>query len=209
MAEPMFSKAGKGYNREEVDAYLLELNRSFSEKEASLQDEIKKLTASLADAERRNAETESAFKAKEEQLTAAYKQKEDECSSMMASIGQRLMLADDRAEKIVADANAQADEIIADAYNRADAMCKDALMEAQKKSEKIIEQTKNHCVSFEKAVEDIKKKLIEVQCSADKTQSLMNSSLDSARNLFPFIKAPAEPQEILPEQPAEEPIAAN
>ena len=193
MAEPMFSKAGKGYNREEVDAYLLDLNRSYSEKEASLQDEIKKLTASLADSERRYQQAEASFKAKEEELTSAYKAKEEECSSMMATIGQRIMLADDRAEKIVSEANEKADSIVENANQQADEVCREALLDAQKQADAILEATKAHCGSFEKAVEDIKRMLLNVQNEVDATEKLMNQSLLSARNAFPIVEAPEQP----------------
>ena len=59
MAEAMFAKAGRGYNREQVDAFLVELNRNFAETEAVLNGRIRELSAELAEVKEKLAESES------------------------------------------------------------------------------------------------------------------------------------------------------
>lgn len=174
MAELMFSKAGKGYNREEVDSFLTELNRIFSDKEASLRDEIKQLTARLADTERRFAESEQVHLAKEEELTEAYKQKENECAAMEAALGQRIVLADEAAAKILVDANAEAEQIKSDARKAAAA-----------EQEKLIDETRKHCFAVKQSVNDLAFSLNEIQKNAEQAEAMMNRSLDSARRTLP------------------------
>ena len=170
MAEAMFAKAGRGYNREQVDAFLVELNASFAEKEASLNDRIRELTAALAETqEKLNACMEKHAQA-EEQYAAALAEKEKECAAMHASIGQRLMTADARAEEIVATAQAQADAIVGSAQRR-----------AELESERIVSETRRSCAVIGQIAAEFSNRMNAVSMEMRKTESYMNAAIEDAK----------------------------
>lgn len=181
MAEVLFSKAGRGYDRGEVDAFLVEMNRGFSEKEASLRDEIKSLTVSLFEANRLLEEKEAEYQAKEQELSAALQRKEEECSSLQATIGQRLIVADDRAEGILRDAEARAEVILADANAEAERIRSEAVRKASSEAEHILAETDRQCSAIRWAIADLSGRLASVRNSAEKTGEMMNEAAETVR----------------------------
>ena len=96
MAEAMFAKAGRGYNREQVDAFLVEMNRNFAETEAMLNSRIRELTAELAEVKERLAESETKNQAMEQSYSARLEEKERSCDilkELMKRIGKHIVEA--------------------------------------------------------------------------------------------------------------------
>ncbi len=178
MAEAMFAKAGRGYNREQVDAFLVELNESFSEKETALNDRIRELTAALAEAEEKLHEATEKNTELEETYSAKLAEKEKECESMRASIGQRLITADARAEEIVATAQAQADTLLANARRRAE-------MEA----ERIVSETRRGCAVIGQTAAEFSTRMNAVAMEMRKTESYVNAILEEVRRKLTGKKA--------------------
>ena len=170
MAEAMFAKAGRGYNREQVDAFLVELNATFAEKEAALNDRIRELTAALAETEEKLLESTNKNAELEESYSARLAEKEKECEAMHASIGQRLMSADNRAEEIVANAQAQADSILANARRR-----------AELESERIVAETRRGCAVIGQAAAEFSTRMNAVANEMRKTESYMNAALEDVK----------------------------
>lgn len=170
MAEAMFAKAGRGYNREQVDAFLVELNAAFAEKEAALNDRIRELSAALAEAEEKLLESTAKNAELEETYSAKLAEKEKECEAMHASIGQRLMTADTRAEEIVANAQAQADAVLAGARRR-----------AELESERIVAETRRSCAVIGQVAAELSTRMNAVSAEMRKTEAYMNASLEDAR----------------------------
>ncbi len=170
MAEAMFAKAGRGYNREQVDAFLVELSASFAEKEAALNDRIRELTAALAAAEEKLLESTEKNAELEETYSAKLAEKEKECEAMHASIGQRLMTADNRAEEIIANAQAQADSVLAGARRR-----------AELETERIVAETRRSCAVIGQAAAEFSTRMNAVAMEMRKTESYMNAALEDAK----------------------------
>lgn len=170
MAEAMFAKAGRGYNREQVDAFLVELNATFAEKEAALNDRIRELTAALAETEEKLLESTARNTELEETYSAKLAEKEKECEAMHASIGQRLMTADNRAEEIVAAAQAQADTLLANARRR-----------AELEAERIVSETRRGCAVIGQAAAEFSTRMNAVATEMRKTESYMNAALEDVK----------------------------
>lgn len=156
MAEALFAKAGRGYNREQVDAFLLELNRNFAEKEQELNARIRELSAALADTEARLQEAE----AKNQAL-------EKECADMQASIGQRMLQADARAEEIIAKARKQAEE----------------------EGERMLAETRKGCTVIGRAAAEFTARMNEVTAEMNKTEKLLDLALEDVRRKAGIRKA--------------------
>lgn len=170
MAEAMFAKAGKGYNREQVDAFLLELNRDFAEKEQVLDARIRQLTAALTEAEERLRLAEEKNKALEADHAAQMAAKEQECAEMRSAIGERMLKADARAE-----------EIIADAREKAGALLESARRQARLEGEKIIAGTRKGCAVIGQAVAEFSTRMNTVTAEMRKTETLLDMALEDVK----------------------------
>ena len=170
MAEAMFAKAGRGYNREQVDAFLVELNRSFAETEAMLNGRIRDLAAELTDLKEKLAESESKNRAMEESYSARLEEKEKECAEMQAAIGQRMLVADARAEEIVSQARAEAD-----------AMLENSRRKAEHDAERIISETRRSCAVISQAAAEFAGRMNAVTAEMRKTESLMDMALEEVK----------------------------
>lgn len=168
MAEAMFAKAGRGYDRAQVDAFLLELNRSFAEKEAALQDQIKQLSDSLAEVKKSLECCEQQKAETIESYTAQLQEKEKECAAMHASIGQRMMAADSRAEDILSEAQKQADDLLREA--RARAACE---------AERIVTETKQRCEVIGAAAAEFSFRMNAIASEMQNIETLTEAALDA------------------------------
>jgi cell division septum initiation protein DivIVA len=170
MAEAMFAKAGKGYNREQVDAFLLELNRNFAEKEKELDARIRQLSAALTETEARLREAEAKNEALEADYSARLAEKERECADLQASIGQRMLQADARAEQILAEAQKKADAITSSVREKAEAEC-----------ERMLAETRKGCAVIGQAAAEFASRMNAVTAEMNKTEKLMDMALEDVR----------------------------
>ncbi len=170
MAEAIFAKAGRGYDREQVDAFLLELNRSFSEKEAELKEQIRQLTASLTETQAALAESEKRASALEVTYEGRLQEKERECALLQASIGQRMIAADTRAEEIVSSAQEQADALLADARRR-----------AEHEAELVVAETRQKCAVIGRAAAEFSDRMHTVSSELCKTEALLDEAMEEIK----------------------------
>lgn len=156
MAEALFSKSARGYNREQVDAFLLELNRNFAEKEKELDARIRELSSALGDTEARLKEARDKNAALEKEL-----------AELQASIGQRMLQADARAEEILANARKQ----------------------AQEEGERLISETRKGCAVIGQAVAEFTTRLNTVTAEMNKTEKLLDLALEDVKRKAGIRKA--------------------
>lgn len=178
MAEAMFAKAGRGYNREQVDAFLVELNRSFAETEAMLNSRIRELAAELADTNERLKESEAKNLAMEKSYSARLEEKEKECAEMQAAIGQRMLVADARAEEIVSQAQQEANNLLENSRRK-----------AEHDAEKIISETRRACAVIGQAAAEFSGRMNAVTSEMRKTEALMDMALEEVKRKAGIRKA--------------------
>ena len=170
MAEAMFAKAGRGYDRGQVDAFLLELNRTHAEKEAAWEDQKRELETALAEAKEALKKSEEHCAEQEESLRAALEAKERECETLQASIGQRMLSADARAEEILADAERQAAELLAKAHRRAEA-----------ETARVVAETRAKCAVIGQAAEMFTKRIGNASAELRRTEAAINDAMEDLR----------------------------
>ena len=170
MAEAMFAKAGRGYDREQVDAFLLELNRTHAEKEAAWEDQKRELETALAEAKEALKASEERSAEQEKSLRSALEAKERECESLQASIGQRMLSADARAEEIIADAERKAKELQAKAHRR-----------AEEETARIIAETRAKCAVIGQAADAFTKRIGSASADLRRTESAINDAMEDLR----------------------------
>lgn len=181
MAETIFAKAGRGYDRAQVDAFLVEMNRSFAEKETLLQDKIKQLTASLADTQRMLEQCKREQADAEAKYTAELQEKERSFTALQAEIGQRMLAADARAEEIVSAAKAKADDQLARARTEADTCLTEARKRAAAEADRIVTETKQRCSRIGEAAAEFSARIHAVSDELRKTEAIADETLESFR----------------------------
>lgn len=170
MAEAMFAKSVRGYDREQVDAFLLELNRTHAEKETAWEDKKRELETDLAEAREALKASEERCAEQENTLRDALEEKEREYEKLQASIGQRLLSADARAEEIIAEAERQAAELLAKARRRGEI-----------ESAQIIAETRAKCAVIGQAADAFTKRIGSVSAELRRTEKDINDSLEDLR----------------------------
>lgn len=170
MAEAMFAKAGRGYDRGQVDAFLLELNRTHAEKEAAWEDQKRELETALAEAKEALKASEERCAEQEKTLRDALEAKERECETLQASIGQRMLSADARAEEIIADAERKSAAIQEKARRRAEA-----------ETARIIAETRVKCAVIGQAADAFTKRIGSLSADLRQTEGAINNAMEDLR----------------------------
>lgn len=170
MAEAMFAKAGRGYDRGQVDAFLLELNRTHAEKEAAWEDQKRELETALAEAKEALKKSEERREEQEMSLRNALEAKERECETLQASIGQRMLSADARAEEILADAERKAADLQERARRRAEA-----------ESARIVAETRAKCAVIGQAADVFTKRIGSLSADLRRTENAINDAMEDLR----------------------------
>lgn len=166
----MFARSVRGYDREQVDAFLLELNRTHAEKEAAWEDRTRELETALAEAKEALEKSEARCSQQEKTLQDALEEKERECETLQAAIGQRMLAADARAEEILADAERKAAEMLAKARRR-----------AETESARIIAETRAKCAVIGQAADAFTKRIGTVSAELRRTEKAINDSMEDLR----------------------------
>lgn len=115
-----FSEAKKGYNKEEVQAFLLRLDEENRDALQSKADEYKRLLNAMeamkADYEKRIASLEAELAEKVSKCEENAAKYEELCARM----GEKLLFAEQQAEKIISEANVTKQKIDAEATLKAE-----------------------------------------------------------------------------------------
>lgn len=170
MAETLFAKAGRGYDRGQVDEFILKLHRMHSEKEAAWEDQKRELETALAEAKEALEQSEKRSAEREKALQEALDAKERECKSLQASIGQRMLAADARAEKVLAEAEQKAAELQEKARRRAEA-----------ESARIVAETRAKCAVIGQAADAFTKRIGSLSADMRQTESAINDAVEDLR----------------------------
>ncbi len=137
-----FRESFRGYNKDDVNAYIEQINMIFSRREAELRAEladartqagggdpaiIADLHVKLNLAEEENKRLSAELSALKEKSTGTEESEKSKLyDSMSSQVGNILIVANNNADKIKADAEAEAESIKAQAYAEADKIKADA-----------------------------------------------------------------------------------
>ena len=162
---PVFTESKKGYDKEEVNAFIKQLNEATEariiEKDSKikeLEDEIRRLNKKSAQAYNSVEKAES-----DEELENEKKKYQRLCADM----GEKLLLAEVRASEIIDDANAKAEKIISDAR-----------LNANKEVEEILEDAKLSSEGIKKAVSEYSAMEKEIMALLHTTEETFSIALE-------------------------------
>lgn len=128
---PVFTESKKGYDKDEVNAFIKELNEKNEAILAEKDERIKELEDELKRCSKASAPVVEAAPAVDSSLDEAKKKYERLCADM----GEKLLLAEVKASEIIDAANKKAEEIVAqarlDANSQVEAILEDATLSAE------------------------------------------------------------------------------
>ncbi len=165
MSEPVFTKVRHGYDCAQVASFLVELNRSFEDKEAMLNAEIKRLTVAL---DREKAEREQALAeadARQAELEESLQAKTAECESLIQKIG------------TVEDAEQKAREILRDANDRANELLQSARQKGNAESAHLVNSVRQQCSIAEWTITDFSERMAAIQNEVMKAEDMLTDAV--------------------------------
>lgn len=164
---PVFTESKKGYDKEEVNSFIKQLNEANEAKLAEKDERIKELEDEI---KRLSKRTETTTKVEKEpvvvtdtDLEASKKKYERLCADM----GEKLLLAEVKASEIVDDAKEKGEKIIADAR-----------IEANKQVEHILSDASLSADGIKKAAADYMAKEREIMALLNTTEETFKKALE-------------------------------
>ena len=176
---PYFTIERNGYKREEVDAFIVknseETNALIAEKDA----EIKRLVSELAETKRNMERVEAECAEKISTKEAETAEQKEKYERLCIDVGEKILLADERAKNVIAESEAKAAQKLKDAEEEARILAAEQL-------NKLLEETKERCKLATESAEEyiayaekIGKGLSGVIADIDTLSESITKSIDS------------------------------
>lgn len=181
MTEAYFKTSFRGYNPEQVDEFIISLSDKYTENEKDFAEQLRALEAeneSLSEKivllQKEAQESETAYK-------TALDEKQRDYDALCAEIGERMVLADKRAEEIIADAEKKASDILWQARRDSESEARSLRYQAEQEAEKIIGETRKKCESISLAAEEFRARQNEMTQSMFETEKRFGDALNKLR----------------------------
>ena len=155
-----FSKVFKGYDPDEVNAFLVKLNDEFAQKEQAWEQAKKELEDRLAAAEREIADLRA--RQAGASAPAALEEKRREYEALCADVGARMMQADKRAEEIIKNAGREASLVTLRATE-----------EARADAKRLLDETRAGCAAIDAAVTAFRAQQDEIEQTLRRAEALV------------------------------------
>ena len=184
LAETYFSKSFRGYNPEQVDAFIISLSDSY---DANLKASEEKLRVAEADkaklrdeiSELRRYVEETAARHEEELL-----RKQEEYDRLYSQIGEKMVIADTRAAEIIKNAEKEAAFIVSEARQSLEEEARTIKANAEAEASKLIEETRAKCADISARAEEFRLKQDEVNRTILETEKQFDDALAKLREGF-------------------------
>lgn len=198
LAETYFKKAFKGYNKQQVDEFILSLSDTYAQNEKDFNDRIRSLESENERLKnelyemRALAET-TASEHKEELLA-----KQAEYDQRCAEIGEKMVVADKRAAEIIKNAEKEASIVLTYARRNGENEAKAIRIQAEEEAARLIEDTRRRCETLSAAAEEFRMRQNEMNRSMYETEKRFGDALSKLREGIGF--APEEQTNEQPDQ---------
>lgn len=181
MAESYFKKSFKGYDPKQVDEFIIELNDRYECRQKEL---IEQLRGAENECETLRNELLK-LRAEEEENTRAYEaalaEKQKEYNALCAEIGEKMVIADKRAQEITRNAEKEASLILTRAKTEAENEAKAIRARAEDEADRIVEETRRKCDDIAAAAEEFRIRQNEMNRSISETEKQIGSALNKLR----------------------------
>ena len=184
MAETYFKKTFKGYNPEQVDAFIISLSDNY-------ENNLKEHDSALRAAEAENArlleeiaELTNTIEANAQNYEEQLAKKQEEYDRLYAEIGEKMVIADTRAAEIVKNAEKEAAFIIAEARINSENEAKAMREQAEAEASRLIESTRSQCAEISVKAEEFRLRQDEMNRTISETEKRFGDALNKLKEGF-------------------------
>ncbi len=184
LAETYFKKRFRGYDPEQVDAFIISLSDTYDRNESDFNEDLRNAEAENARLREEIAEMREYIEDLAANHEATLAKKQEEYDILYAQIGEKMVVADSRAEEIVRSAEKEANLIIAEAQQKGEAEAKAIRQSAEEEAKNLIDETRRKCADISAAAEEFRMKQEEMNRSMSETEKRFGDALTKLREGF-------------------------
>ena len=181
MANTYFNTKFKGYDKAQVDAFIVELSDKYSKREKELEESVHSLKSEnellKSDIAKLRAEAEQTAQDNEIALAEQRRNYDEMC----AKAGESFLNADMRASEITNSAARDAESMKAAAKAEAEKEASRIIENARRDAARIIEDTERRCSELNKAADEFRKRQSEMERSMSETEKSFGDALNKLR----------------------------
>lgn len=181
LAESYFKKSLKGYDTEQVDEFIISLSDTYEQNEKELSEEINALQKETENLKNEIAAMRASEEHAEREHESALAAKQKEYDILYAEIGEKMVLADQRAAEIIKNAEKEANLILTHARQSSENEAKAIRERAEEEANRLIEETRRKCENISAAAEELRERQLEMNRSIIETESKFTSALNKLR----------------------------
>ncbi len=204
MNDSMFAKSMFGYNRKQVDSFLMDMSQSFARKEAMMKDRVQQLEASLTEQQKETEGHGEKLTRRESEMTQC-EEKLAQCEQELAQCRELLALREQEIARLressemksrqeqenlllhaaigqrIADADRHAEEIVADAQRQAEKILADARVRAEEDLNSALEDIKGRCAVIGQAADLFSEHMGGITEELRKTEDLLYAAVEESK----------------------------
>ncbi len=184
MAETYFKKSFKGYNPEQVDSFIISLSDTYEQNIKEHDDLLRAAEAENARLREEIAELQKTIEDNAVTHKEEISQKQEDYDRLYAEIGEKMVVADNRAAEIIKNAEKEAAFILAQARNNSEAEAKAVRQQAEEEAARIIESTRLQCAEISAKAEEFRMRQDEMNKSISETEKRFGDALNKLREGF-------------------------
>lgn len=184
MAETYFRKTLKGYDPEQVDAFIISLSDTYDDNLKEQEEKVRAAENESARLREEIAELRAYIEENASRYEAELAKKQEEYERLYAEIGEKMVVADNRATEIVKNAEKEAALIIAEAQRSSENEAASIRAQAEEEANKLIEDTRMRCADISAKAEEFRMKQDEMQRSISETEKRFGDALSRLREGF-------------------------
>ena len=184
LAETYFKKSFRGYNPEEVDSFIISLSDTYEQNIKEHDDLLRASESENARLREEIAELQKSIETSALNYESELAKKQEEYDRLYAEIGEKMVIADNRASEIIKNAEKEAAFILAEARNNSEAEMKAVRQQAEAEASQIIDNTRLQCAEISAKAEEFRLRQDEMNKTISETEKRFGDALNKLREGF-------------------------
>ena len=181
VAETYFKKKFKGYDPEAVDSFIVSLSDTYESNVKNYEAQLRESQAENGRLRDEIAELRELIEETARAHEAELAKKQEEYEALYAEIGEKMVVADNRAAEIIRNAEKEAEFITIQAKEDVERDAKNIRARAEDDAKALIDETRRKCDDISAAAEEFRIKQEEMNRSVMETERRFGDALSKLR----------------------------
>ena len=181
VAETYFKKKFKGYDPEAVDSFIVSLSDTYESNVKNYEAQLRESQAENGRLRDEIAELREPIEETARAHEAELAKKQEEYEALYAEIGEKMVVADNRAAEIIRNAEKEAEFITIQAKEDVERDAKNIRARAEDDAKALIDETRRKCDDISAAAEEFRIKQEEMNRSVMETERRFGDALSKLR----------------------------